>query len=167
MDHFTCCYCLKNFVSKYNMTKHQKTTKKCLEIQENINNENNIFKCEFCTYNTRIKGNIDRHLISCKNRLDILLKSQESEKDKIIEKQKDEIKMIEDNYKKLEVELTTVKSNFELQKTIIFDLQQMVLKSRITTNNTTYVTNQQRIDYSKANLHPYDELKDNITSIIN
>ena len=45
----------------------------------------------------------------------------------------------------------------------------MVMKSRQTTTKTTttnYITNQQRIDYSKANLNSYNELKDNINNII-
>ena len=152
IQHFICQYCDKLFVSKYTLSKHQKTTKKCLDIQKT--NENFLIKynCKFCEYYSNIKINQERHEKSCfKKHKEVIEKYEKI----IIEKD------IENT--NVKVELAILKAKFDSQISANSDLQKMVINSR---QNNTYVTNQQRIEYSKANLQPYDELKDNISTII-
>ena len=47
---YECVFCKKLFTTNSNLKKHQKTTKKCINIQlESISNiETKFFKCEYC-----------------------------------------------------------------------------------------------------------------------
>jgi hypothetical protein len=166
---FECCYCNKSFTNKYNMLKHQKTTKKCINLQKILNNEiTDEYLCKYCNYNTLRKENIDRHTLSCFEKHKEVIEKYEikiCEKDKeLIEKEKLNLELKNTIEKQnVKIELAILKAKFDSQISTNSDLQKMVMNSR---QNNTYVTNQQRIEYSKANLQPYDELKDNISTII-
>lgn len=167
----TCNFCDKLFTTKYILLKHQKTTKKCLLIQNGINEtplkNENIYQCEYCNYSTSRKENLHKHKLSCYEKHKKVIENYDkkyndmiSEKDNII----NELKIIIEN-QKIKIKLESVTAKFEQQSSTVLDLQKMVMKSRSTTNNN-YITNKQKIEYSKANLQPYDELKDNIDNII-
>ena len=178
---FICQFCEKVLASKYILTKHQKTTKKCLDIQNQINNGTlvDIYECKYCSYTTTRTENFDRHSKSCleKHReviekYNILLQQKEEE----IKSRDEEIRNFPKTIEKinlqndktiseLKLEIVTLRTKLECQTETSIDLKKMVMKSR--QNNTQYITNQQRIDYSKANLQSYDELKNNISTIIN
>ena len=93
-----CEYCKKEYNSKYILQKHQITTKKCLKIQEEINNKNLenqeiiciSYNCEYCEKNFTTKQAKDKHVINCTKKF----KQEIIDKDKII----DDI-----NYKYLEL----------------------------------------------------------------
>lgn len=184
MSSFICQFCNKTLTSKQILTNHQKTTKRCLEIQKNIDQELqiNLYDCEYCNYTATKKAIIDRHSKSCFEKhkeviekyilkiKDEVIKNTElinNQKSEFLKKLFENDKLIEELKNKLEntkSELDTLKGKLECQKETSENLQKMVMKSR--QNNTQYITNNQKIEYSKANLNPYSELKDNISIII-
>ena len=155
MSEFKCQFCNKNFSTKYNLLNHQKTTKRCLAIQ-NANISEVSIKCDYCDYKTTVKANLDRHTITCSE------KKVNMEKDKIIDKLKMEIIS-------LNTKLEVLTSKLEDREQTISDLKSIMEKTRPiinNTNSTNYIIQQQRIQYSKDTLHPYEELKKNIPKII-
>jgi hypothetical protein len=65
-----CDYCKNEFNNKSNLTKHQKTSKYCLKIQEQskIKTEKIIFSCEFCNKIISSKQMLNYHLKICKTK---------------------------------------------------------------------------------------------------
>ena len=64
----TCIHCNKNFVNKYNLLRHQKSSLKCI----NKNNDENIevvkFDCKYCNKTLTSSSNLDRHMKICKKK---------------------------------------------------------------------------------------------------
>lgn len=65
-----CNYCKNEFNNKSNLTKHQKTSKYCLKIQEQskLKTEKIIFSCEFCNKILSSKQMLTYHLKICKTK---------------------------------------------------------------------------------------------------
>jgi len=65
-----CDYCKNEFNNKSNLTKHQKTSKYCLKIQEQTKSkpEKIIFSCEFCNKIISSKQMLNYHLKICKTK---------------------------------------------------------------------------------------------------
>src|SRR6185437_403896 len=109
MSEFKCQFCDKNFSTKYNLSNHQKTTKRCLAIQ-NANISDVSIKCDYCDYKTTIRANLDRHTITCGE------KKVNTEKDKIIDE--------------LKIENISLKSKLEAREQTISDLKSIIEKTR-------------------------------------
>tara|TARA_B110000261_G_scaffold58554_1_gene68953 strand:+ start:226 stop:1062 length:837 start_codon:yes stop_codon:yes gene_type:complete len=68
-----CEYCKKEYNSKYILTKHQKTTKKCLQIQEQLKSNNKInddieiisYKCLYCKKEFTTNQAREKHTCNC------------------------------------------------------------------------------------------------------
>ena len=63
---FQCEFCNKTYSSKSNLNVHKKTTKRCLDLRENVQFEQ--YKCLFCDYYSENKNSIKRHEIICKSK---------------------------------------------------------------------------------------------------
>ena len=83
-----CEYCKKTFVSKSNLSTHQKTTKYCLEIQGKTSNG---FKCEYCDKIYTQSQALDTHLKICSEKKKIFIKQKEVESSQTIKKLESEI----------------------------------------------------------------------------
>ena len=55
-----CEYCNKEYSNKGNVGKHQKSSKKCLKIQ------NNLHKCNYCNFKTTLNNDYIIHMSKCK-----------------------------------------------------------------------------------------------------
>ena len=103
-----CKFCNKNFTTISNLNYHMKNNKKCLEIQQNQNQNDNNVSCDFCKKNFSNKS-LKVHLRICKikkekeindiiNEKDDLLNEKDdllNEKDVIIEELKNRILKLE------------------------------------------------------------------------
>jgi hypothetical protein len=83
-----CEYCKKTFVSKSNLSTHQKTTKYCLEIQGKTSNG---FKCEYCNKIYTQSQALDTHIKICSEKKKIFIKQKEVESAVTIKKLESEI----------------------------------------------------------------------------
>ena len=121
----TCDFCKKEFTAKYLLTRHQKTTKYCLllqdknklivENQENKNQENKNqenknqeekeikkkFNCEYCSKEVSSKQNLNKHLEICQ--------MKEMVNKNIYNELKTTYENLKINYTKMEEEYTSLK----------------------------------------------------------
>jgi hypothetical protein len=117
---FECEYCNKSFTIKYNMLNHQKTTKKCIELQklQEDYDKDCYYLCKYCNYKSTIRENYHKHFIMCCEKHKEVIEKYEikiSEKDKEInEKEQTIIDIKMKNRKK--IENIKRKINFELEK---------------------------------------------------
>ncbi len=67
MSNLICEYCNNTYSSKSSLNNHQKTTKKCLEIQKKLNKVTKKveFTCKYCDKKFTSKQNIKNHEIFC------------------------------------------------------------------------------------------------------
>ena len=68
----TCEFCNKTYASKYILLNHQKTTKKCLQIQKEkcVEDIKNIeFKCVYCNKNFTSNQTLNKHNSKCIKKL--------------------------------------------------------------------------------------------------
>jgi hypothetical protein len=65
-----CEFCKKELSSLSSLNLHKKTTKKCLEIQEQqgLNIKNNEFNCDFCNKTFKLKQTCNDHINVCKSK---------------------------------------------------------------------------------------------------
>jgi chromosome segregation ATPase len=81
---FKCQYCQKDFSTKTNLNKHQKTTQYCLDIQQK---ESDSFKCDYCNKEFNLKANFNRHTDICKAKKNL----EEENKEQKIDRLNDEL----------------------------------------------------------------------------
>ncbi len=113
MASLICEYCNKTYSSISSLNNHKKTTKKCLDIQKNLNKiiVMTEFNCKYCNKVFTTKQNIKIHETNCrtKKRDDI-----EEQKENYIELQKEIVKL--NDRHKLEIKNLNEKYELELKK---------------------------------------------------
>jgi hypothetical protein len=100
-----CNFCGKNFYHKSNLIRHQTTSKKCIQIQKNNNNDNiiiKLFNCEFCDKELSSKQSLTRHLNTCKKKIVNEIKTD-------YKKDNDEITELKNIVTKLQEEIKEIK----------------------------------------------------------
>ena len=120
---FKCNFCHSNLSSEYSLFKHQKTTKKCLNLQGVIIPEGN-FKCDICNKTFLHKSVFNIHLKSCNKKNEpylykkneaYLIKELET-KYNTLETKKNEadliIKELETKYNTLKTKYNTVQNKY-------------------------------------------------------
>ena len=72
---FECNFCKKSFSSKYNLTRHQKTTMTCIKLQTNKEDIVHVnFTCEFCDKKYTQKSKLSIHNKTCKKKEETIYK---------------------------------------------------------------------------------------------
>ena len=71
---FKCQYCEKNYTTKGNLLKHQRTAKYCLKIQETLLGDDKIektetFDCNYCSKKFSQKTHLNRHIKICSEKI--------------------------------------------------------------------------------------------------
>ena len=96
-----CQFCKNTLKNKYILITHQKTNKKCLDIQHKINNviENKLTNCSFCEKSYSFQ-NLKSHLLVCKKKKKLDNQQKIDEIKKEYENKNEEIR--KDNEKKFE-----------------------------------------------------------------
>lgn len=139
---FICIHCKSKLSSISSLNRHQKTTKKCLEIQGKINDMNNLFTCTYCTYDTRDKMAYNRHLASLKH-----IAISEKSKDK---------------------ELLILKNELSIRKEYEAEFKRQAFKAKTITNTQTNNNNlfSQQVAYSKSVLSPFEEIREQFEDLV-
>ena len=98
-----CDFCKKTLSNKSNLTYHQKTSKKCLFIQEKENGkiivEVKLTACNFCS-KIFSEQNLKTHLLSCNKKK--IVETEKYYEQKIKELEKENVKKLEENKIKIE-----------------------------------------------------------------
>ena len=95
-----CTFCKKSYSSTSALSYHQRTTKSCLKIQEEMGISKKItFDCKFCTKQLTTKCNLDSHLLICKKKIkeDAKTDAEHQAKittKKIVEEKQDELEEV-------------------------------------------------------------------------
>ena len=114
MSFVICEFCDKKFLNKYNLLKHQRTTKSCLKLQEIKNNL--IHTCEICcknfttTYDFNIHIKTSEHFLTLENKYKEL-NFKLYEKDNQIKEKDNQIKDLQKTIEKLANRPTTTIKN--------------------------------------------------------
>lgn len=74
----TCEHCNKTFASKYNLTKHLKTSKTCIKLRQNNTIVVTVHKCNYCAREFTRSDCLTLHFKVC-------LEKEKQEKEKILE----------------------------------------------------------------------------------
>lgn len=117
----TCVFCSKEFCSKQTLTKHQKTTKSCLQIQGK--NASSSIECVNCKKMLAIES-YKKHIIKCNLIFEKSKTEQKEELDKI-QKQNKKIKLDLSESKKC---IDKLKNELNIQKNFISQLTEEIIK---------------------------------------
>jgi hypothetical protein len=127
---FTCEYCSKIYSTKGSLTRHQRTAKFCLKLQNKKLDRK--FNCDDCSYVTGLNNDLTTHIKTCKS------------------KKKKELKESKDD----KLQLALKDQHIKTQEGIIKELKKEAFKPKTTNNNITYNV---QMEYCKQNLAPYEE----------
>jgi len=132
MDNFICQYCNKEYSNKSNLTKHQTTTKKCLNIQKSMKINTNNFLCQYCDKEFVGKDSMIKHENICKNK-------------------KYEVQLLQSTLEKCQTELEKYKiENKKLQEEVTFLKATNQVYNEISKNNHSItINNKTNNNYSK------------------
>ena len=133
------------------------------------------FICIFCNKNYVSKSNLKIHQTTTKRCLEIQSEKKQRDLEEEIKELKNQINKIIVEKNKIIVEkdkiivendkiIVALKSELKTEKENNQYVRDFSMKCR---QNNTYISNKQRIEYSMKVLHPYEELKENLESIIN
>jgi hypothetical protein len=102
MTNFICEYCNKTYANKSTLSTHQKSTKRCLEIQKNLNKKNDVieYNCQYCNKIFTTRQNIKVHENICDGKKDFEIKELKD----IITKYESEIKELREIKKEYDFE---------------------------------------------------------------
>jgi hypothetical protein len=141
-----CEYCKKQFTNKSNLKAHQKTTKYCIKIQNELLNqkiETDNFDCEFCLKKFTTKTNLKTHEKICIKKQDVHLLL---DKDKTIEKLKI---LLEEKDKLIEKLMTMIQPvNISNNNSVNYSTSN-TQKINNTINNLTPITDEHMLEQSK------------------
>ena len=146
-----CEYCKKKYMSKYILERHQKTTKKCLELQ----GKKTEIKCEYCEKYFSMSV-LSRHYSNC---TPLIIKTQ-------VEEQMEKFKKFQEKkIEKLEKKITVLEINNTMLRDDKKDLQERYDKLSLTAikRHTTSTTNNTQI----INMEPltHDHFRDNADNL--
>ena len=148
----TCEFCNKTYSNKYNLKKHQKTTKSCLFLQDKVFLQHDedcktILNCEYCFKKFFRSDNVYKHDKICKVKKKLKaqeeayekkLKAQEENHKKKLMEHKIEIKDLQDrleNLAKIAIEKPTTSTSTTTNNNVInltpFNMEDSNIKDKI------------------------------------
>jgi hypothetical protein len=123
-----CTFCKKTYSSTSSLLYHQRSTKSCIKIQNELGiTQKKVITCSFCKKQLTTKCNLDSHLLICKSKLKEDLKVEASEG-------------INETLKQLKEDLDKTKLDLHLKDNEIKELREKLKtppKAQKITNNIT------------------------------
>lgn len=142
---FECDFCNKELSSFSSLNLHQKTNKKCLEIQQSqVNNTNKkTYTCEHCNKIFLAKHHLERHNNGCKYK-HVKAENECNQLKEEIEKLKQENKTLKDQVDKIKKELNILKNkqarnNYNIKFKHEFDKLLMFTKENVKSSLLTHL----------------------------
>src|SRR3989344_1578878 len=125
-----CEFCKKELSTVYNLKVHQSKTRKCINIQNQLNIK---IICTYCNNEYKDKIIYNEHLINCKNKsIDIINELQNKNKEYELK-----INELQTKNNELKEEITDLKNKLDKY------IDSAINKPTTITNNNTITTNQQ------------------------
>jgi hypothetical protein len=122
---FYCDFCKKSYSTRSSLNSHQRTTKACIKIQSEIQNDSlkhTQFECEYCKTIFTLEYTLKRHIDICTHK-----KKSDALQEKIyIKKIKEELKTLNDRCKKQECELESYKNQIKKYEKETSDLKAII-----------------------------------------
>ena len=146
---FYCDFCKKSYSTRSSLNSHQRTTKACIKIQSEIQNntlKHTQFECEYCKTIFTLEYTLKRHIDICTHK-----KKSDSLQEKIyIKKIKEELKTLNDRCKKQECELESYK-NQNINNTKQLKKQELDCVSKLKKQELDHTKQlkKQELDYTK------------------
>jgi len=135
---FECQFCKKIITTKSNLTKHQKTAKHCLKIQEELKEtdpsievEKISYNCEYCDKQFSTKSRLNYHLQTCNLRYKFIIE----EKDNRIKELEEQILNQDKNIIKINTELEIYKQREERSTNVVEEIAKQPRVQQNTNNN--------------------------------
>jgi hypothetical protein len=120
---FECKYCKRKFTTQGNLVKHQKTTKFCLKIQNEMNSEETViisYGCVYCKKEFTSNHHLNNHQNNCiekfkKDIVDLndIINQKDKERNEEIDKLSQQLSEAEDRIQDLENQLKTIRLEVE------------------------------------------------------
>jgi hypothetical protein len=87
-----CSFCKKTYANEYTLRTHQRTTKSCIKIQEELGIINvKKYACSFCNKQYTAKCSVDQHEARCKKTVSKIKTEIQHTVNKIIEEKEDKL----------------------------------------------------------------------------
>jgi len=100
-----CCeYCGKEFATRPNLLRHQRTVALCIQLQKNPRHQ--MFECSHCNKSYTSKNNLNAHFLRCRNKQKY---DAEKEIKAANETHKEEIKILKEENNKWKVKVRALK----------------------------------------------------------
>ncbi len=150
MTNLMCEYCRNTYSSKSSLNNHQKTTKKCLEIQKNLNKITDLveFSCKYCDKKFTSNQNIKKHEPFCnikkKDEIEELKYKHalEIEELKLLnKKQVEEIQQLRETVAGLQGEIRGTHKSNECMYEIVKQPKNNITNNHVSSGNTTNNSN--------------------------
>ena len=120
---FECKYCKRKFTTQGNLVKHQKTTKFCLKLQNEMNSEETViisYGCVYCKKEFTSNHHLNNHQNNCieKFKKDIadlndIINQKDKERNEKIDKLSQQLSAAQDRIQDLENQLKTARLEIE------------------------------------------------------
>ena len=139
----TCNYCEHVFSNKSNLTKHQKTSKKCIFIQKEQNNPDITiitYKCKFCNKELSSNQKLNNHLNICK---------EKNKKENVNQVENQTENQTENQIAKLKEELERIKGDMEKLKNSTVSTTNNIINNTINVSIISYMTAERVMDTFK------------------
>lgn len=162
---FICEFCNKQYSSKGNLSKHQKTTKKCLILRDEPVKDS--YKCEYCNFISTRKDTFSSHQKTCKKMKKETYETLEKEvvkKEEEILKKDMEINNLTKNLEEREKTIIRLEKELKECKDQLKDnFNMLASKPTIvnTTNNNTRINNLVMADFKESTIR--DKVERNFT----
>ncbi len=153
MTNLICEYCNKTYSSKSSLNNHQKTTKKCLDIQKSLNKITKIteYNCQYCSKIFTTKQNIKTHETICSSKKIDEVKELKEKYENEINDLKNEINELKNDNQKLRENMAEMRGELKSSNKASDCVYEIAKQPKNITNNSSNTnTNNSNTNNSKT-----------------
>lgn len=121
---FHCQYCNESFISKSNLSQHQRTAKYCL-AKQGISHSNR-YKCEYCDKLFTTKASLDLHYSRCETKDDFIHTKEIDNYIKMIDERDKKIEKLENQVYDLLQAIVSKDKNIQIPKNVSQKMDEVI-----------------------------------------